>query len=256
MNKIHKLSKVASVYKNWPAWLLHRYAPLHSPWKLVTRDGCSISIREDEPNDTYVAGESWLYGLHDLLLPYMENAKIGIDVGAHIGTFTLWASKRSRAKIYAFEPAEKNRRALELNIRTNGLEDRVMIVPLVVSSETGMKDLYITEDSGFISTLREWSDRRRDHSGAVLDIVGTHSICLEDFFKRENIDVCDFMKIDVEGGEHDVLMNLPDSVYAKIRSMSVEISNHVEEIVNHVKGKGFKCVHPLPGRLDQFIFTR
>lgn len=256
MNNIQKLSRLVSAYENWPTWLLHRYLPVDSPWKLVTRNGCSISIREDEPGDAAVAGESWQYGIHDFLLPYMENAKVGIDLGAHIGTFTLWASKHSPAKIYAFEPAEKNLKTLKENVHSNGLDDRVRIVPLIVSSQTGTKDLYITKNSSFVSTVKEWSDGK-DESGGVLNAVKAPSICLEDFFKKEDIDVCDFMKIDVEGGEYDILMNLPDSVYARIRSMSVEICSRVDEIVNHAKSKGFNCVQPCPEiAATEFLFTK
>lgn len=239
MNKITKLFKAVKVYKNWYSFVLHKYFPALGDWVLKTRDGCKIRIRGDEEADAYVASESWLYELHKELIPYLKDAKVGIDVGAHIGTFTLWASRRTRAKIYAFEPAGKNLKTLRENIALNHLEDRVEVRPYIVSSENGEKDFYIAKNAGMNSTRKDWTELRKD-AGGLEKIVKIKAVSLSDFIS--SLTACDFIKIDIEGGEYELLTNLSDEAYAKIRAMSIEISSRVDELVNYIESKGFRCV--------------
>ncbi len=242
-------------YKNWGTLILYRMNILPGAITVQTRDDCKIMVRprNEEKADVYVANETWLYGIHDALLPYMKNAKVGIDIGAHIGTFSVWAARHSSAKIYAFEPAEKNISMLEKNIRLNGLQDRVEIVPKVVSSETGKKKLYITENSGLISTVEEHT--KREDAGKLLSSDMVDAISLGDFFKEKKIDFCDFMKVDIESGEYDLFMNLPDEVYAKIGAMSIEIGNNPAELIQHIVRKGFIMLHPNKD-FGEYIFIR
>lgn len=253
--KIGAALRMMAVYKNWLHLFLYRLDILPKPMIIEARDGSKIFVRSrKEPADAYVVNESWLYGIHDALLPYMKEAKIGIDLGAHIGTFSVWAAKRSSAKIYAFEPAPRNLEVLYENIRLNKLEDRINVIPVAVFSSTGEKELYITENSGLISMVSEHHRNRAD-AGKLLDVLRVPSISLQDFFSREKIEVCDFMKVDVEGGEYEIFMNLPDDIYQRIRSISMEIGGKHSELIEHITSRGFKVYKPHE-EFDEYIFIR
>src|SRR5215471_19198125 len=52
-----------------------------------------------------------------------------VDVGANIGTHTVYALRTGRVgRAVAFEPEPKNARLLRMNIETNGLADRITVI--------------------------------------------------------------------------------------------------------------------------------
>ena len=53
-----------------------------------------------------------------------------VDVGAHVGTFTLAAARRvgSAGRVVAFEPNAMTRALLERNVRQHGFQDRVIVM--------------------------------------------------------------------------------------------------------------------------------
>ena len=51
------------------------------------------------------------------------------------------------------------------------------------------------------------------------------SIALKDVFDSNNIKQCDLLKIDTEGSEYDILYNLPDEYYKKIKRIYLEHHN-------------------------------
>lgn len=78
-----------------------------------------------------------------------RNDDVVIDVGAHVGLFTLKVAKKVK-KVVAIEPHPLNYRFLIANITLNGLKN-VIPLKLALSSYSGKAKLYL-RDSG-TSTL-------------------------------------------------------------------------------------------------------
>src|SRR5882672_9813966 len=127
LNKITKLFRIMRAYKNWVRLILYRFSIWPGPMEVKLREGSRFKVRprKDQESEIYIINESYLYGLHDSMLPYMANAKIGIDIGAHIGTFSVFAGRKSRAKIYSIEPDPENFSLLKENIHLNQLDGRI-----------------------------------------------------------------------------------------------------------------------------------
>lgn len=104
-----------------------------------------------------------------LTLPsYIENKRIKqtlvvLDVGAHMGIYTLLAACQlgSEGKVYAFEPDPRNLPFLEANIKRNGFADRAIVVPKVVSSQTGKTSFYLAESTGISKYI--WEKRENQN---------------------------------------------------------------------------------------------
>lgn len=62
---------------------------------------------------------------------------IVLDIGAHIGTFSLLAKFHPGAFIYAYEPAPDTLDILINNIELNGLKMRVGVMPFALSNKDG-----------------------------------------------------------------------------------------------------------------------
>lgn len=70
------------------------------------------------------------------------SAEVTLDIGAHVGYFTLLASlANSSGRVYAFEPLVRVRERLIHNVALNGLEN-VTCLPLAIGSKEGMATFF------------------------------------------------------------------------------------------------------------------
>jgi FkbM family methyltransferase len=67
-----------------------------------------------------------------------------VDVGAHIGTHTIYALRTGRfARAVAFEPAPRNADLLARNLEANGLSHAAVIVPKAAGAAPGTEVLHL-----------------------------------------------------------------------------------------------------------------
>jgi FkbM family methyltransferase len=67
-----------------------------------------------------------------------------VDVGANIGTHTVYALKSGRfARAVAFEPEPRNTRLLAMNIEANGFANTVTVVPKACGEAAGIASLHL-----------------------------------------------------------------------------------------------------------------
>ncbi|MDF1501030.1 MAG: FkbM family methyltransferase [Anaerolineales bacterium] len=116
-----------------------------------------------------------------------------LDIGAHVGYYTLLASRLvgPDGNVFAFEPLPRNATYIERHIRINRLEN-VTLSQLAISDRTGTAHF-----GGGVSS----STGRIDMTGDLE--VDTAS--LDDLLQTGKIAPPNVLKIDVEGAEMDVL---------------------------------------------------
>ena len=143
--------------------------------------------------------------------PFYEAATI-VDIGAHYGFFTLFAAKNTdaQARIYAFEPATANFKRLQNNLKAHDL-DHVVAEQFAVSDQNGMVDIYLGR-----SENNSIFQRGEGASESV------PAITLAEIFNRYQIDSINFLKMDCEGAEYPILFQLPENLFQKIQTISLE----------------------------------
>jgi FkbM family methyltransferase len=136
------------------------------------------------------------HGFYDLVTAYVIRRLIHrgdtvLDIGAHIGYYTLIASEivGEDGKVFAFEPNPTNFALLKRNVEENEC-DNVTLVNKAVSNKNGITKLYICADNT--------GDHRIYNIGLGWESVDVETIRLDDYFKDEPID---FIKMDVQGAE-------------------------------------------------------
>jgi FkbM family methyltransferase len=122
-----------------------------------------------------------------------------LDIGAHIGYFTLLAARAvgQSGSVYAFEPDPANFRFLSHNAALNGVEDVVTAVPQAVAGTSGVRPFFSNRKNSVMSSF--WGGGK--HDGALRVECTT----VDDFVGPERIDV---VKLDVEGAEVDALRGM------------------------------------------------
>jgi FkbM family methyltransferase len=191
------------------------------------------TLREYETRARSVAKEpdtvSWIKG----------NAATGsvlYDVGANVGAYSLIAGSLGM-DVYAFEPTDYNVASLGINIRLNNLDHRISIIACALGAEAHVATFSLADTtSGSSQGFYEGSAVRAPHSARIpisrLDTVR------ETF----NLPEPNAMKIDVDGGEVDVLVGAEKTLTREaLRTVLIESSNeHKERIVDLMKGYAFR----------------
>lgn len=125
------------------------------------------------------------------------------DLGAHIGYYSLPASRALRAggMVHAFEPDSNNFNCLSKHIRYNGIENIVLNNSVVGDSAKSGVEFYEHKVSGSpFGGLIVNEKKSRD----AFKVAKKTQICLDEYCERHDV-LPDVIKIDVEGGELGVL---------------------------------------------------
>lgn len=130
---------------------------------------------------------------------FQERIKPGdivLDIGAHIGYYTLMAAKRvgNKGKVYAFEPNKDNLGLLNKNISINKYKNVVPVEKAVAKSSKKSKLFLNSLSSGMHSLVK------LGYTGTSSTVVDT--VSLDDFFGK-NPPRVSVIKMDIEGGEYD-----------------------------------------------------
>ena len=149
----------------------------------AARRGLSRLLGPTQPNESYIA--------YSVL---RHSRGVMVDVGAHYGS-SLAPFADAGWSIHAFEPDPQNRAELEA---AYGDRPNVTIVPKAVSDEAGEMMLFTSAISSGVSSLAAFTP---SHSASVSVPV----ITMTDYLSDAGVDAVDFMKIDVEGFEQNVL---------------------------------------------------
>ena len=131
-----------------------------------------------------------------------------LDVGANCGAFALpFAKKVGRGGVvHAFEPDRYAFARLVSNCRLNGFEGRLKCHPVAVSNIRGTLSFYGSDPfhSGWGSAVKFKDIAVREES--------VPATTLDDFLETERIHRVDFLKVDVEAHEPELLAGAANSL--------------------------------------------
>jgi FkbM family methyltransferase len=126
-----------------------------------------------------------------------------VDVGAHIGLYSLIAAKRvgPSGKVIAIEPDPENFKILKKNILLNQLSN-VEALECAVYSTRGKLRLFLPElEQGRTIFNTVMQDRARTST----NFLEVEANTLDNIMDENNIQRVNYLKIDVEGAELEVL---------------------------------------------------
>ena len=134
--------------------------------------------------------------------------KIFVDIGANKGKYTkLIIDKFHDIECYIFEPSSFNDKILKNMFANN---KNVTINNFALSSKASKTKLYSNEEgSGWASLTK----RRLDHFGTKFDIEEEIESKRFDEYWSKNNKILDYVKIDVEGHEMEVLNGFGDLIF-------------------------------------------
>ena len=193
-----------------------------------------------------------------------------LDVGGNIGMFALYASRAAAGgRIYTFEPAPPLFARLRANLALNAA-DVVAFNHGIAEAERTARFTFYPNSSGMSSfypdaeeerdILRLMMEHRRREGGEGLGDLMEHTEELLDWrfqpvemtcrlrplsavIREEGIERVDFLKIDVQKAEMDVLRGIDDEHWPMIRQVVMEVHDldgRLEAVRRLLEARGFR----------------
>ena len=157
---------------------------------------------------------------------------IVLDIGAHAGAFTAKMAKRVRkgGRVIAVEPHPGNFNFLTQNIRINKLQN-VLAFNLALGGKTGKTKLYLANSTFTPSTVSRTS--------RWLEVpVET----LANLLRKLNLRRVNFIKIDAEGAELEILQGGEDFLNLNGLKLSIaayHTASEARHVTEFLKARGF-----------------
>ena len=157
-----------------------------------------------------------------------------IDIGAHIGRYTITSSKQvgNTGKVVAIEADPDNFELLKRNIALNNLTNVLPLNYAVFSQRTRIK-LYEQSASAKYNSIMLTRARTKNY-------VEVNADTLDSILKLNEVNQVNWIKIDVEGAEFEVLKGSTKTLSNENISLLIEIHNiddpsHYHNIVDFLK---------------------
>ena len=222
------------IFKNWHIYPKVYYKLIDDEYVIFeTKTDLKIKIRTNS-TDLMALTNVWMTNEYDI-----ENSQIAendtiIDIGAHIGLFSLLVSQFCKTgKIFSFEPINDNFNLLISNLKLNHAEN-IRPFNLAVSKNTPSVNLFLNSDQSAHSIFSSDSES-----------ITVESISLQKIFDENKISSCKLLKLDCEGAEYEIIDSLPLEYFNKIQNMAIEYHaadskpELAEDLMSKIKNAGF-----------------
>ncbi len=146
---------------------------------------------------------------------FLKSDSVILDCGANIGMFSLWAHYLCpSAQIYSFEPTESTFEILEKNIKENNLKDIIHPFNVALGDKIQETKIRTTQvgmgsDNFIIDSMRNMQEYI-SYNYNKEEIV--QMITIDDFVIKNKLERVDFIKMDTEGYEKQILKGAQETI--------------------------------------------
>lgn len=230
------IPKTFSTIQNSSKLLLDYLGLVKENYVVQLRDGIQVQVRHS-CTDKGVVKEVFVLEQYAFVLPHVKPGAVVFDIGAQIGSFSLYVGCRHRdCQIYSFEPMKDNFAMLERNVALNKAGN-IRPNNLAVLAKTERIKLFLSsENTGMHSVYGQGENFQ------WVDGVG-----INDLFARFNQTGCDIMKLDCEGAEYDIILGATPETLRSIGCIVMEWHDKakVPDMVRKLESCGFVTeAHP------------
>jgi len=201
-------------------------------------DGVQFKVHVNT-SDALMIWEIWKAKVYDDARIPICAGDIVVDMGAHIGAFAVRAARQAQGgPVYAYEASSKNFALLTENRKLNNVGN-LYIENSAVSNQRGLMPFYTPSDNRILGSLLQ-------NTSSYIEMVPT--ITFSDIIAKHAINQIDFLKVDVEGAEFDILFANPEETLSKTRKIVMEYHEFAgdkrshRDLVNLLSSHGFKVV--------------
>ncbi len=130
--------------------------------------------------------------------------KVVIDAGAHIGTFSLMCAALGAEKIYAFEPLKENYKLLRENVDRNNMQAQIIPLNKALGDRECLSEITYRTGAGYAAHISDPSSLEKNTQQIEITTV--------DRFMGWGGQRVDFIKMDVEGFEENIILGAKETI--------------------------------------------
>ncbi|MEJ0051583.1 MAG: FkbM family methyltransferase [Methylovirgula sp.] len=168
-----------------------------------------------------------------------------VDVGAHAGTYSILLSRRAN-HVFAFEPSKHSFDILQ-NLRL----PNVTAFNVALSNENGEAEMSFPRLGGDIDYALATLRTLRTNEYESVDVEKVQLSQFNDFGTQINFNRIDFVKIDVEGFEMNVLLGMDRLIARRKAALLIEIEQrhnpNCREVFEYLGARGYEAYYTLEG---------
>jgi FkbM family methyltransferase len=168
-----------------------------------------------------------------------KSDSIFYDIGANIGTYSLYGSKRS-AYVYAFEPHVGTCMSLLRNIKINNIKN-IEVVSAALHDKCGFINFYYyADEAGSTNSQLSETDVKFPSTNTELK----YAVTIDQLIDMKAIKPATHVKIDVDGNELLIIKGMTKLLASRtIESLQVELGpNRLNEAANILQQYGYKMI--------------
>ncbi len=174
---------------------------------------------------------------------YINDGDTVIDIGANVGAYSLLIAKlKKKSIIYSIEPESANFHALNRNIYSNKLQERIIPICAGLGEKNTLNYFFLSkmEPGAALHGLEEPSSEGLNFTPK--HVQGIVEYRLDDLIKELSHKDIDHLKIDVDGFEDRVIKGSMDFLNkSKCKTVLIELYPKTKKIVEEIlHNSGFK----------------
>lgn len=173
-----------------------------------------------------------------------------IDAGANIGAFSLFAARAAAgSRVIALEPFPQTRSRLEAHVARNALAEQVLCRPWALGRSDAVRYM---DGSPVPSQSRGLCGAEGAGAGGGVPV---EAITLATLWQREVLDQVDLLKMDIEGGEHEVIAATAPEVLRRAAAVALEYHPNGSKatLFARIQDAGFALAHDAPNGPDSGV---
>lgn len=248
MNRLRYWFNFIGTYKNWFRLVINRLNKINSK-EIILRNGYKIEGSKNTPLSV-VMDETFVLKRYTPKFLNIKKNEIVVDIGSHIGDFSIFSNLLGASKVYAYEPDPDTFKLLKNNIFNNHIKN-IKAINLAVTNKIDKQNFYKSLEDG---------------GNSIYDILHTNNSILiktttiDEIMRNKKLKRIDFLKIDCEGSEGLIFKSISIKTLKTINKISMEYHDNVSsmnhiQIIKKLKLAGFKTKLLKTGNKFGYIYA-
>jgi FkbM family methyltransferase len=235
--RIANIIAAMRLFRNWPGFIVHYLRRPREPFSVKFRNGLILFMRPGT-SDFRIVREIMTWREYERPGFEMQSDFTVVDIGAQIGVFTCYAARLAgHGRVLSFEPHPDNFRLLDQNRSVNHFE-HVTVLNRAVAATPGRHQFFASAVNTGGHSLYQQAE-----SGVSFEV---EAVRLSDVLSDQGISHINYLKIDCEGAEREILPSLPERVLSQIDRIVMEVHQPVDTTASGLAGwleqRGFSIV--------------
>lgn len=165
-----------------------------------------------------------------------------IDVGAYTGNSSIYFAIQGAERVIALEPNPKSFEIAKENIKTNNLENKVILLPYALAKEDGEAEFRISTERPAASSL---SFKPLEVIENIIgkkhyeQVIKVKTISINSLIDQFSIPTISLLKLDCEGCEYEIIPNISEEIYSRIENIVLEFHDGLRNLPEILEKNGF-----------------